>query len=85
MGPSFLDPQTMSNGQPYGPYRFKQIIKELYIISKNTYTPYTDLLDVSPTERTELLNLIIEDTKRSEEAMQKIKAETKKKRESRRG
>ena len=81
MGPNFLDPQTTSNGQPYGPYRYKQIIKECYLIAKNTNTPYTLLMDITPTEKNELLNLIIEENRKSQEAMQKIKDEHRKKRD----
>ena len=84
MGPSFLDPQTTSDGKPYGPYRYKQLIKECYIIAKNTNTPYTALMDITPTEKNELLNLIIEDNQKSQEAMEKLKAENRKKREGKR-
>lgn len=70
----------MSNGQPYGPYRYKQIIKECYLIAKNCNTPYTALMDITPTEKNELINLIIEENKKSQEAMEKIKAENRKKR-----
>ena len=74
----------MSNGKPYGPYRYKQLIKECYIIAKNTNTPYTALMDITPTEKNELLNLIIEDNQKSQEAMEKLKAENRKKREGKR-
>lgn len=78
MGPSFLDPQTMNDGQPYGPRRFKQIVKECYVIAKNTNTPYTSILDITPAEKYELLNLIIEENKQSQEALERAKAEGKK-------
>lgn len=84
MGPSFLDPQTTSDGKPYGPYRYKQLVKECYLLAKNTNTPYTSLMDITPTEKNELLNLILEENQKSQEAMAKIKAENKRKRESRR-
>ncbi len=84
MGPSFLDPQTTSNGKPYGPIRFKQLVKECYVIAKNTNTPYTSLLDITPTEKNELLNLIIEENKRNEEAIQKAREQNRKKREAKR-
>ena len=84
LGPSFLDPQTTSDGKPYGPYRYKQLVKECYLLAKNTNTPYTSLMDITPTEKNELLNLILEENQKSQEAMAKIKAENKRKRESRR-
>ena len=85
MGPSFLDQQTTKDGKPYGPIRFRQIVKELYILSKQLNSSYTDLLDITPTERDLLINFIIEENKKSEETMEKIKAENIKKRQNRRG
>lgn len=38
-------------------------------------------MDITPTEKNELLNLIIEENQKSQEAMAKIKAENKAKRE----
>lgn len=69
----------MSNGKPYGPYRFRQIIKECYLIAKNSNSSYTDILDITPLEKNELINLILEENRQSEEAMKKIKAENSKK------
>ena len=85
MGPSFLDQQTTKDGKPYGPIRFKQIVKEIYILCKQLNSSYTDLLDITPTERDLLINFIVEENKKSEEAMEKIKAENIKKRQNRRG
>ena len=84
MGPSFLDLQTTSDGKPYGPIRFKQLVKECYLIAKNTNTPYTALLDITPTEKDELINLIVEENKRSEEAIEKMRTMNRAKKESRR-
>ena len=65
----------MNNGQPYGPIRYKQIIKECYLIAKNCNTPYTALLDITPSEKTELLHLIIEENKKMQEEMDKLQAQ----------
>lgn len=53
----------------------KQIIKECYLIAKNCNTPYTDLLDITPTEKTELLKLISEEAEKTVEAMEKFKSD----------
>ena len=59
---NFLDPKLTKDGKPYGPERYKSLVKNLYIISKNTYTSYTDLRDkITPSEMTALLNLIHEE------------------------
>ena len=58
LGPSFLDPQTSNDGSPYGPKRFKEIVKECWYISDNLHTSYTDVLDLSYIERVYLIENI---------------------------
>ena len=82
LGPNFLDPMKTSDGKPYGPFKFKALIKELYVISKNCHTSYTDLLNITPTEKDELINLIVEDSKRQTEAWEKQKQAAKNKKEN---
>lgn len=60
MDQSFLDPQTSNDGSPYGPKRFKEIVKECWFISDNLNTSYTDILDLSFQERFYLIELINE-------------------------
>jgi hypothetical protein len=57
-GPSFLDPPTSNDGSPYGPKRFKEIVKECWYISDSLHTSYTDVLDLSVAERTFLIENI---------------------------
>ena len=57
-GPSFLDPQTSNDGSPYGPKRFKEIVKECWYISDSLHTSYTDVLDLSYIERVYLIENI---------------------------
>ena len=67
---------------PYGPLRYKQIVAECYKITKNLNTSYTDLMKITPTERSYLLEFIDrqEDMLRQEQEklMQKIEAKSKK-------
>lgn len=70
---NFLDPQLTSDGKPYGPYRYKQIVKECYLISKNSNTSYTDVLKITPLERNYILEFIIEGEKRNQEVIEKAK------------
>lgn len=60
MGSNFLDPPTTSNGEPYGPKRYKEIVKECWYLSDNLNTSYTDILDISFQERVYLIELINE-------------------------
>ena len=57
---SFLDPTLTSDGKPYGPWKYKEIVKELFIISKNTGTSYNELLLITPREKEYLQECIIE-------------------------
>lgn len=70
---NFLDPQLTSDGQPYGPVRYKQIVKECYLIAKNCNTSYTDLMKITPLERSYLLQFIADEINRSQELLQKSK------------
>ena len=60
-----------SEGQPYAPIRFKEIVKECYIISKNCNTSYTDLLTITPAEKNYMLEFIMEEVKNAEESVKR--------------
>jgi hypothetical protein len=61
------------NGKPYGPWRYKQIVKECYIITKNTNTPYSDILNMTPTERELMIEFLSEDFKKQQEHIEQAK------------
>jgi hypothetical protein len=75
LGPSFLDPLKTKDDKPYGPFRYEEIIKECYLISKNTHTSYNDVLDMSTIERAYMLQIIAKEIKLSNDALAKAKAE----------
>lgn len=66
---NFLDPQWTNDGKPYGPVRFKEIVKERYLISKHTNTSYGDTGKITPTEKSYLLEFINNDLKRAQEML----------------
>ena len=72
-GPSFLDPQLSKDGKPYGPKRYKEIVKECWYISDNLHTSYTDVLDLSFQERFYLIQYINEKQEATKEAIEKAK------------
>lgn len=74
MGPSFLDPQTSKDGTPYGPKRFKEIVKECWYISDNLHTSYADVLDLAVQERLLLLGCIRDKHEAQRKAMDAIRA-----------
>lgn len=73
-----MDPQSIKddNGNeiPYGPYRYKEIVKELYYISKNIHTSYNDLQKITPLERKYLIELLIDDINKEKELIEKRKS-----------
>lgn len=62
-----------SDGRPYGPIRYQQIVEERYQISKYTHTSYKDLDDITPLERRYLLELIKTDLEREKEIRDRLK------------
>lgn len=68
-----MDPQLTSDKKPYGPFRYKQIVKECYIITKNTNTPYSDVLEMTPAEREYFIEFLSEDFKKQQEQIDKAK------------
>jgi len=67
---NFLDPALTKDGQPYGPYRFKEIVKQCYIISTKCNTSYTDLLNITPVERDYLFEFIMEELRETQKLTQ---------------
>jgi hypothetical protein len=74
---NFLDPQKTDKNEPYGPYRYKEIIRECYLISKNINTSYNEILDITPTERSYLLQFIADDIKRYNDVKEQAQTKAK--------
>lgn len=74
MGPSFLDPPISKDGKPYGPKRFKELVRECWFISDHLHTSYTEVLDLSVTERLQLAECISEKLEAQKRALDEIKA-----------
>jgi len=70
-----LDPQTTDDGKPFAPIRYKQIVKECYLISKNINTSYLDVLNITPTERQFIIEFLVQEAKNKKEITEKAKAE----------
>ena len=70
----FLDPKFMSDGKPYGPWKYKKIVEECYFISHQIDTTYSDLLKITPRERLYLMEFLTkeaEEIKKAQEESQK--------------
>ena len=66
---NFLDPALTKDGQPYGPVRYREIVQECYLISKSMNTSYLDLMKVTPIERKYFVEFLLDEQKRTEEAI----------------
>jgi len=62
-----LDPLLTSDGKPYGPVRYEQIVEERYLISKHIHTSYFDLGKITPIERKYILEFIRRDLEHENE------------------
>lgn len=67
-----MDPLSTSDGRPYAPIRYKEIVEERYQISKHTHTSYDDLANVTPLERRYLLEFIKRDLEHENEIRKNI-------------
>lgn len=62
-----------TEGKPYGPFRYKQIVKERYFIAKHANISYSDTGNITPTERKYLLDFIAYEIKRQNELVEQYK------------
>ena len=58
---SFFDPPLTSSGEPFGPLRYREIVKERYYIAKQGNISYTDTGKMTPTERELVISYILEE------------------------
>lgn len=68
---NFFDPLLTSDGKPFGQEKFKEIVQERYLISKHTNTSYADTKDITPTERSLLLNFVVKDLEKQRDLIEK--------------
>lgn len=67
-----MDPKLTKDGQPYGPYRYKEIVQERYFISKNINTSYNDIGKITPTEREYILKFIVDEQKQAKKRLDEM-------------
>ena len=73
-----------SDGKPYGPFHYQQLIRECAIVAKNFNTSYTDVRDkMTPAELRQLMDLIIADREQQEERVRQLREERERAREQR--
>lgn len=63
------------DGTPYGPKRYKELVKECWYISDQLHTSYTDVLDLSVQDRIYLIECINEKHTATQKAVEQLKAQ----------
>jgi hypothetical protein len=63
------------DGQPYGPFRYKQIVNERYLIAKHGNISYADTSQITPLERQYILEFITDELQRQHDMYEKQRAE----------
>ena len=74
-GPSFLDPQLSKDGTPYGPKRYKELVKECWYVSDNLHTSYTDVLNLAYQDRVYLIECINEKKDATMKALEEARSQ----------
>ena len=69
---NFFDPALSHEGKPYRHQRYKEVVNEGYIISKHTHTSYTDIYQMTPTEREAIVRCIIADFQKIQQLKDQI-------------
>ena len=69
---NFFDPLWTSDGKPFAPEQFKAIVKDRYLISKNMNTSYSDVGEITPTERAYLMQRLVEDAQKQGERIDRV-------------
>ena len=75
MDQSFLDPLISKDGKPYGPKKYKEIVRECWFISDQLNTSYTDVLDLSYQERVYLIECIADKQQATQKAIDQMQAQ----------
>lgn len=73
---NFLDQLYNEDGTPYGPTRYKELVRINYAISKNCNTSYTDVIKLTPRERDYLWEFIVEEVDRAKEMLENSKKQS---------
>lgn len=75
---TFLDPMLTKDGKPFGPKRYKEIVKECWWISDQLNTSYTDVLDLAFQDRIYLIECIKEKQDETKKAIDQIQQQREK-------
>ena len=68
---NFIDPVYDKDGSLYAPKRYNELIREKYYISQKTRISYSEINEMTPSERRMVAQMILEDMRREREALDK--------------
>ena len=69
-----LDPQLIDHPEKASK-QYKELVRERYLITKNTNTSYIETGDITPLERRYIFEFIMDELQKQKEAYDKIKQE----------
>lgn len=67
-----------NDGKPYGPVRYRQLVKENYIITRQVNTSYIDVLKMMPQDKKIILKEIIDEIDARNKAYEEMRMSTSK-------
>ena len=67
-----------NDGKPYGPVRYRQLVKENYIITRQVNTSYMDVLKMMPQDKKIILKEIIDEIDARNKAYEEMRMSTSK-------
>ena len=59
---------------PYGPWKYKKVVEELYMVSHQIHTSYLDMLQITVREKDHMLGFINNELRMQKESLDKLKA-----------
>ena len=62
------------SGEPYGPIRYKELVRERCYLAKSLNTSYIDTGKFTPLERKYMIQYLQEEYKKTQEALENVKA-----------
>ena len=69
-----MDLQLTSDGKPYSPIRYKELVTERYFITKHSHISYEDTGQMTPVERRYIIEYIRDELKQQEEQMKELQS-----------
>ena len=68
-----MDPKLTSDGKPWAPQKFKQLVKDRYAIAKHLNASYLEVGELSVVEKMYLVEIINREEQETQEQLKRLK------------